>query len=94
MRVGGQEAADGHGRRAAGLQVFGSPQCAHAERIRDAKDELGRRSVLRSSGHLGKIACMMGGSFKWDPKKEEITDNEALNGLITRRYRGDWSLDA
>ncbi|MBX3175970.1 MAG: Gfo/Idh/MocA family oxidoreductase [Candidatus Hydrogenedentes bacterium] len=52
----------------------------------------GHRSA--SIGHLGKIACMLGGSFKWDPKKEEITDNAALNGLITRRYRGDWSLEA
>ena len=52
----------------------------------------GHRSA--SIGHLGKIACMLEGSFKWDPKKEEITDNPALNGLITRKYRGDWSLDA
>lgn len=52
----------------------------------------GHRSA--SIGHLGKIACTLGGSFKWDPKKEEITDNPALNGLITRRYRGDWSLEA
>jgi hypothetical protein len=52
----------------------------------------GHRSA--SIGHLGKIACMLEGSFKWDPKKEEITDNKALNGMITRKYRGDWSLDA
>ena len=52
----------------------------------------GHRSA--SIGHLGKIACMLGGSFDWDPKKEEITDNPALNGMITRKYRGDWTLEA
>ena len=52
----------------------------------------GHRSA--SIGHLGKIACELGGSFKWDPKKEVITDNKALNGMITRKYRADWSLDA
>ena len=52
----------------------------------------GHRSA--SIGHLGKIACTLGAKFKWDPEKEVITDNPALNGLITRRYRGDWSLEA
>ena len=51
----------------------------------------GHRSA--SIGHLGKIACMMNGKFKWDPKKEVIVDNPALNGMITRKYRGDWSLE-
>ncbi len=45
-----------------------------------------------SIGHLGKIACELGAKFKWDPKKEEITDNPALNGLLTRKYRGEWKL--
>lgn len=52
----------------------------------------GHRSA--SIGHLGKIACMLGGSFKWDPKTETITDNPALNGMLTRKYRGDWKLEA
>jgi predicted dehydrogenase len=51
----------------------------------------GHRSA--SIGHLGKIACMLGSSFTWDPKKEVIKDNPALNGLITRKYRGEWSLE-
>ncbi len=52
----------------------------------------GHRSA--SIGHLGKLACMLGASFEWDPDKEEITDNPALNSMLTRRYRGDWTLDA
>lgn len=50
----------------------------------------GHRSA--SIGHLGKIACVLGARFKWDPKKEVIVDNPALNAMLTRKYRGDWSL--
>ena len=50
----------------------------------------GHRSA--SIGHLGKIACTFGAKFKWNPKKEVIVDNPALNSLIMRKYRGDWSL--
>ncbi len=52
----------------------------------------GHRSA--SIGHLGKLACMLKAGFKWDPASETITDNPALNGMLTRRYRGDWSLEA
>lgn len=51
----------------------------------------GHRSA--SVGHLGKIACTLGAKFKWDPKKEVITDNPALNGLLMRQYRAPWKLD-
>lgn len=50
----------------------------------------GHRSA--SIGHLGKLACTLGAKFKWDPKKEQVVDNPALNGLLTRKYRGDWTL--
>jgi hypothetical protein len=50
----------------------------------------GHRSA--SIGHLGKIACTLDAKFKWNPKKEIIEDNDALNGLLMRKYRGDWSL--
>ncbi len=52
----------------------------------------GHRSA--SVGHLGKIACTLGASFKWDPKHECFEDNPALNGLLMRKYRGDWTLEA
>ena len=52
----------------------------------------GHRSA--SIGHLGKIACTLGASFLWDPVAETITDNPALNGLLMRKYRGDWALPA
>lgn len=50
----------------------------------------GHRSA--SIGHLGKLACTLRSSFRWDPEKEEITDNPALNGILTRKYRGEWTL--
>jgi hypothetical protein len=52
----------------------------------------GHRSA--SIGHLGKIACTLGTSFKWNPENETFVDNPALNGLLTRKYRGDWALPA
>ncbi len=51
----------------------------------------GHRSA--SIGHLGKLACMLKSGFKWDPKLEVIKDNPALNGMLTRVYRGVWSLE-
>jgi len=67
-------------------------QCVKSREECIAPVNAGHRSA--SIGHLGKIACMLGAKFKWDPKKEVIVDNPALNGLIMRKYRGDWSLEA
>ena len=66
--------------------------CIKSREACAAPANAGHRSA--SIGHLGKLACTLGASFEWDPKKEEITDNPALNGLLTRRYRGDWKLEA
>lgn len=52
----------------------------------------GHRSA--SIGHLGKLACTLKSGFKWDPETETIPDNPALNGILTRTYRGDWTLEA
>ena len=51
----------------------------------------GHRSA--SIGHLGKLALTLDAKLKWDPKKELFIDNDAVNGLLTRKYRGDWKLD-
>jgi predicted dehydrogenase len=52
--------------------------------------EAGHRSA--SIGHLGKIACTLGAKLQWDPATETFTDNPALNGMLTRKYRGEWKL--
>ena len=66
-------------------------QCIESREEPIAPVNAGHRSA--SIGHLGKIACTLGGSFKWDPAKEEVIDNPILNGMLTRKYRGDWTLD-
>ncbi len=55
-----------------------------------APAEAGHRSA--SVGHLGKIALTLNAKLKWDPKKERFVDNEAVNSLLMRKYRGDWKL--
>ena len=50
----------------------------------------GHRSA--SIGHLGKIACELGATLHWDPKTETFSKEPSLNGLLTRKYRGDWKL--
>ncbi|MBW7863650.1 MAG: Gfo/Idh/MocA family oxidoreductase [Candidatus Hydrogenedens sp.] len=55
-----------------------------------APAEAGHRSA--SVGHLGKIALTLNAKLKWNPKKERFVDNEAVNSLLMRKYRGDWKL--
>ena len=43
--------------------------------------------------HLGNIAVRTGGSFKFDPKKERVVDQEAAAKLLRRSYReGHWAV--
>ena len=67
-------------------------ECIRSREACIAPVNAGHRSA--SIGHLGKLACMLKAGFKWDPESETITDNPALNGMLTRTYRGDWSLEA
>jgi len=66
--------------------------CVESREACIAPVNAGHRSA--SIGHLGKIACTLGCSFKWDPEKEVFIDNPALNGMLMRKYRADWSLNA
>ena len=50
----------------------------------------GHRSA--SIGHLGKIACQLGATLRWDPRTETFPKEPSLNALLTRQYRGDWKL--
>jgi predicted dehydrogenase len=63
--------------------------------IRERKEciapaEAGHRSA--SIGHLGRIAATLGTKLKWDPKAEKFIGNDAVNSMLTRKYRGDWKL--
>ncbi len=55
-----------------------------------APAEAGHRSA--SIGHLGKIACLYECKLQWDPAAEKFVGNEGLNRVLTRKYRGDWTL--
>ena len=65
--------------------------CVKTRKQPIAHVEAGHRSA--SIGHLGKLASMLGCPLKWDPAAERIIDNDAVNNLLTRKYRSDWSLE-
>jgi hypothetical protein len=43
-------------------------------------------------GLLGEIAMTTGQTIKWDPEKQEITDNTRASRLVGRPYRKPWTL--
>lgn len=67
-------------------------ECMRSREETIAPAEAGHRSA--SIGHLGKIACELNATLEWDPKNERFVNNEAVNSLLGRKYRGDWSLEA
>jgi len=64
--------------------------CVKSRQDPAAPVNAGHRSA--SIGHLGKIACELGATLHWDPKTETFAKEPSLNGLLTRKYRGDWKL--
>ena len=42
--------------------------------------------------HLANIAILNGRTLNWDPRSEQIVDDPASSNLLTRRYRGNWTL--
>ncbi len=64
--------------------------CVKSREEPSAPVHAGHRSA--SVGHLGKIACELGATLRWDPKTETFPKEPSLNALLTREYRGEWSL--
>jgi len=52
--------------------------------------EAGHRSA--SIGHIGKIACVLGQTLEWNPETEQFTNSEMANHMLSRPYRGEWTL--
>jgi hypothetical protein len=50
--------------------------------------EIGCRSVTVC--HLGTIAIRTGRTVQWDPEKEEMVNDPALNRWLDRPYRAPW----
>jgi len=55
-----------------------------------AHAEAGHRSA--SIGHLGKIACTLDETLHWDPDNERCVNSSMANKMLSRPYRGDWTL--
>jgi len=64
--------------------------CVKSRREPIAPVEAAHRSA--SIGHLGKIACILGRTLKWDVEKEEVIGDEMANRMLGKPYRGDWRL--
>ncbi len=42
--------------------------------------------------HLGNIAMQLGRKVRWDPEKEEFTDDPQASRMLARAMRGDWHI--
>lgn len=52
--------------------------------------EIGHRSVTVC--HLGNTAIRLGRKIRWDPAAERIIDDDEAQRMLSRPYRGPWSL--
>ena len=64
--------------------------CVKARTQPLAHVEAGHRSA--SIGHLGKIACTLGQTLHWDPENETFSNSAMANKMLSRPYRGEWTL--
>ena len=63
-------------------------ECIRTRQQTTCPEELGHRTA--TLGHLTNIAFWTGRSLKWDPAKEEFTDNDMANRLRSRPMRAPW----
>jgi hypothetical protein len=64
--------------------------CVKSRQLPAANAEVGHRTATIC--HLNNIAMRLGRPFKWDPKTEQTTDDEA-NALLTPKMRAPWSIE-
>ena len=55
-----------------------------------APAETGHRSVTLS--HIGNISMILGRKLRWDPEKEQFTNDEQANRMLSREMRSPWRL--
>ena len=46
----------------------------------------------QTPGHLGYIASVVGRKLKWDAAAQKIVGDDEANALLSRKFRGPWSL--
>jgi predicted dehydrogenase len=64
--------------------------CVRSGKLPNADVEIGHLSAALC--HLGNIATRLGLTLKFDPVREQITNDEEANALTRRRYRNHWSV--
>jgi hypothetical protein len=66
--------------------------CVLSRKTTAAPVETAHRSITIC--HLGNIAMRLGrDKLKWDPIKEQIVDDAAAQKMLSRPYRGSWTLE-
>lgn len=64
--------------------------CVFSRKPTVAPIEAAHRAV--SIAHLGNLAMILRRDIEWDPDKEKIVGDPGANFLVTRAYRGPWTL--
>lgn len=54
-----------------------------------APAEIAHRSITMS--HLGNVAMELNQDLEWDPKTEQILNNDKANSMLTRMMREPWA---
>ena len=62
--------------------------CVLSREQTSAPAEIGHRSITMS--HLGNIAMLLETDLDWDPKSEQVINNETANSMLSRNMREPW----
>jgi predicted dehydrogenase len=78
-----------------GVLFEGSEGWVYVKRIRTRREtvapvEIGHRSCTACV--LGYLAMLLGRRLKWDPQKEQFTNDDQANRLLSRPMRSLWNL--
>ncbi len=65
-------------------------ECIKTRKETIAPAEIGHGSA--SICHLGNIAMLTGQKLKWDPAKEQFTNSDEANKMLSRKMRSPWHL--
>jgi predicted dehydrogenase len=64
--------------------------CVKTRGLTAAPAEVAHRSI--TPAHLGNIAMRLGRKLKWDPAAEKFIGDPEADRMLSRAYRGDWTL--
>ena len=64
--------------------------CVKARKTPITPVEIGHRSA--TVAHLGNIAMILGRKIRWDPKREQIINDDSATRMLSRTLRSPWHL--